>query len=220
MTGQNTSSAVMQQRREPHDSLDFFPTPLWATRAFVQHVLPQVWNTGALDHPYKQWTAADPACGEGHMVRALRESFGKVNGSDVNPYGKGFEVEDFLLRTGVVPYPVHMLVTNPPFRLAADFIWQAKQVAEFGAAFLVRTAFLEGQDRYQQLFSKDPPFLVAQYVERVPMIKGRVCPKASTATAYCWLVWKYLHVEPWDRHTRFFWIPPCRKRLEKPGDWE
>jgi hypothetical protein len=30
---QNRSSAVMQQRSEPHDSLDDFPTPPWATRA-------------------------------------------------------------------------------------------------------------------------------------------------------------------------------------------
>lgn len=32
------SPAVAAQRSEPADSLDFFPTPPWATRAFVQHV--------------------------------------------------------------------------------------------------------------------------------------------------------------------------------------
>ena len=30
---QNTSHAVMSQRSEPLGSLDFFPTPPWATRA-------------------------------------------------------------------------------------------------------------------------------------------------------------------------------------------
>ena len=35
-TGQNVSTAVMQRRIEPHDSLDFFPTPPWATRALVK----------------------------------------------------------------------------------------------------------------------------------------------------------------------------------------
>jgi hypothetical protein len=33
---QNRSSAVMQQRSEPHDSLDDFPTPPWATRALCE----------------------------------------------------------------------------------------------------------------------------------------------------------------------------------------
>ncbi len=38
MTGQNRSSAVMQQRSEPHDSLDDFPTPPWATRALCEYI--------------------------------------------------------------------------------------------------------------------------------------------------------------------------------------
>ncbi len=33
---QNRSSAVMQQRSEPPDSLDDFPTPPWATRAICE----------------------------------------------------------------------------------------------------------------------------------------------------------------------------------------
>ena len=34
---QNTSSSVMQQRSEPQDSLDDFPTPPWATRALCEY---------------------------------------------------------------------------------------------------------------------------------------------------------------------------------------
>jgi hypothetical protein len=33
-------TAVMAQRREPPDALDYFPTPPWATRALFRHVLP------------------------------------------------------------------------------------------------------------------------------------------------------------------------------------
>jgi hypothetical protein len=36
---QNTSHAVMAQRAEAKDSLDNFPTPPWATRALIEHVL-------------------------------------------------------------------------------------------------------------------------------------------------------------------------------------
>ena len=35
---QNRSSAVMAQRKEPPDSLDFFPTPPWATRALCERL--------------------------------------------------------------------------------------------------------------------------------------------------------------------------------------
>lgn len=127
--GQNTSSAVMQQRTEPHDSLDFFPTPPWATRALCAHVAP---ITGHL--------AWDPACGDGAMDR--------------------------------------------------------------------------------------PPAVVAQFVERVPMVKGRLDAKASTATSYCWLVWTN-RAHGWEQpdwapkggHSAFMWIPPCRKSLERPDDY-
>ena len=41
---QNTSAAVMAQRKESRRSLDDFPTPPWATRALVEHVLkPMGW---------------------------------------------------------------------------------------------------------------------------------------------------------------------------------
>ena len=52
-------TAVMAQRREPPDALDYFPTPLWSTRALFQHVLPAI----SVDVIGSVW---EPACGEGH----------------------------------------------------------------------------------------------------------------------------------------------------------
>lgn len=39
MQKQNTSHAVMAQRYEAADSPDDFPTPPWATRALIEHVI-------------------------------------------------------------------------------------------------------------------------------------------------------------------------------------
>jgi hypothetical protein len=36
----NGARAIMAARQEPADSLDFFPTPPFATRALVEHALP------------------------------------------------------------------------------------------------------------------------------------------------------------------------------------
>lgn len=203
---QNRSHAVMAQRHEPHDSLDFFPTPPWATRALCGEVLaPMVGNLRAL-------TAREPACGEGHMARPLAEYFGQVQSSDVHPYGFG-AVEDFLMPVPVWPRP-DWIITNPPFRLGQQFVRRALEVATDGVAMLVRTAFLESQERHEGLFLPCPPAVVAQFVERVPMVKGRLDAKASTATAYAWVVWRR-----GDTDTRFRWIPPCRKRLERAGDY-
>ena len=72
---QNRSSAVMQQRAEPHDSLDDFPTPPWATRALCEWLGPEA---------LADMTCREPAANRGHMVRPLREYFAHVEASDVH----------------------------------------------------------------------------------------------------------------------------------------
>lgn len=203
---QNRSSAVMQQRSEPHDSLDDFPTPPWATRALCE----RLYSTVAL------WPliCREPAANRGHMVRPLREYFASVVAADVHDYGAGFPVQDYLF--GPDPEPVDWTITNPPFRLAEQFIARALATSMWGAAMLVRSAFLEGVGRHTRLFSLTPPTSIMQFSERVVMHKGRLAPDGSTATAYCWLVWD----KRFASGTRFEWIEPCRKRLERAGDYQ
>jgi hypothetical protein len=59
-------TSVMAQRREPPDAVDYFPTPLWATRALFRHVLPAL----GVESVDRVW---EPACGEGHMASAITE---------------------------------------------------------------------------------------------------------------------------------------------------
>ena len=203
---QNRSSAVMQQRVEPHDSLDDFPTPPWATRALCE------WIKDRSLPPINCLSCREPAANRGHMVRPLREYFDIVFGSDVHDYGAGFPVRDYLF--GPRPKNTDWTITNPPFRLAEQFIERALQCST-GIAVIVRSAFLEGVGRHDRLFSKMPPTDILQFTERVVMHKGRLSAKGSTATAYCWLVWQGAIGAP-----RFHWIPPCRKRLERVEDYD
>ncbi|CAN7306864.1 SAM-dependent methyltransferase [Neorhizobium sp. LjRoot104] len=203
---QNTSHAVMAQRFEAKDSPDDFPTPPWATRALVEHVIRPDKITGM--------TCLEPAAGRGYMTRPLQEYFGHVDSADAYPYGFA-QVRDFL----VYPYEAlshDWVITNPPFRLAEEFFERAMSVARHGVAILARTVFLESVGRYESIFSNNPPTLFAQFCERVPMVKGRVDPKASTATGYAWFVW-FKNAE--NRGSQLTWIPPCRKSLEKREDY-
>lgn len=203
--GQNTSSAVMQQRHEAHDSLEDFPTPPWATRALLEQMF-----VSQLDA--RRFICREPAANRGHMVKPLREWFGCVDAADIHNYGAGFPQADYLF--GPEPPPVDWTITNPPFRLAEQFIERALATSRIGVAVIVRSAFLEGVGRHSRLFSVTPPCRVLQFTERVVMHKGKLSAKGSTATAYCWLVWIKSSVD-----THFSWIPPCRKRLERPGDY-
>lgn len=202
---QNTSSAVMQQRREPKRSLDDFPTPPWATRALCDALT-------AHGHDLASMTVREPAANRGFMVRPLREYFAEVKASDIADYGYGWPIEDFLF-----PYQIDHVdwtITNPPFTLADRFVERALDTSRVGCAIIVRSAFLEGIGRYEQLFRDNPPALVLQFCERVAMVKGRVDPEASSATAYSWVVWVNGETD-----TRQRWIAPCRKKLERPEDY-
>lgn len=203
---QNVSTAVMQRRIEPHDSLDDFPTPPWATRAICEKL-------EIIFGPMRAKTCREPAANRGHMVKPLREYFAEVRASDVHDYGSGYPVQDYLM-----PIPeeqVDWTISNPPFRLAEQFIHKARRQSRQGVAMIVRSAFLEGQGRYDRLFAQDPPAFVFQFVERVVMHKGKLSPDGSTATAYSWLIWGKGCTD-----TKFGWIQPCRKRLERDEDYQ
>ena len=203
---QNTSHAVMAQRTEPKDSPDDFPTPPWATRGLLEYVIDDASALAKL-------TCLEPACGAGHMAKVLKEYFKTVQSSDAFSYGYG-QVRDFVEE----PYDVDTfdwVITNPPFRLAEDFVRLSLPIARKGVAILARTVFLESVGRYQGIFRQFPPAKFAQFVERVPMVKGRLDIKASTATGYAWLVWE----KQTSDLPRLMWVPPCRKSLERHSDY-
>ncbi|MFC3227360.1 SAM-dependent DNA methyltransferase [Marinibaculum pumilum] len=219
----------MAQRQEARDSLDDFPTQQWGTRALVEYVIgPALRRAGHIEmlahlRGHSVW---EPASNRGFMVRPLREYFGIVRSSDVHDYGDEAvdcqdAVFDFLIPGLESPciraQGIDWIITNPPFRLADQFARRALDLRpREGVALLVRTGFLEGCGRWEALFQPHPPTIVAQFVERLPMVRGRCDPDASTATAYCWLVW----LKGFGGATTLTWIPPCRRALERPGDYE
>lgn len=218
---QNTSTAVMQRRSKELDSLDFFPTPPWATRALCEHVLIPHLGAGGRKG-LKGMICWEPAAGHGDMARPLMEYFGRVLESDIHDHADArvkHHQHDFLMPywpEEIELFGSEWIITNPPFALAEQFIERARHVPGWhGTAMLVRIAFLEGVGRWERLFSINPPTIVAQFTERVPLYQGRLAPvNRNTATAYCWLVWMA------DRRPQpMMWIPPCRKLLERESDY-
>lgn len=211
---QNTSDAVMAQRGTGDDTLDDFPTPPWATRALLHLVLPYI-EPGAV--------ALECACNRGYMAEVLREKFGfnNVGAIDIHNYGyKRGHVADFLTYNGL-GNKFDWIITNPPFKLTAEFAIRGLALTRRGVALLCRTAVIEGQDRFASLFKPYPPSCVAQFVERVPMVEGMYDPAASTATGYCWVVWDFEQPARMEfpnglTQAPLVWIPPCRVELEQP----
>lgn len=206
------AQAVMASRREPMDSLEFFPTPPHSTRALMEHVLK--------DEPLHVQSCWEPACGRGHMSEVLAERFETVHATDVFDYGCGYGTGSFVgvgPDVAACPFQPDWIITNPPFSLAEEFVSRGLREARRGVAIFIRSQWLETHGRYEELFSKIPPSIVALFVERVALVKGRWDPDASTATAYCWVVWRKPFLG--GRGTELLWIPPgCKEKLTHRDD--
>ncbi len=206
----NGARSIMSSRQEPDDSLDYFPTPPWATRALIETVFPQLGARGDC----RRQSVWEPACGEGHMAEVLREYFAETTQTDIHDYGYGAEF-DFLDALSTFDAGADWIITNPPFGDKTEgFVQRALGCARIGVAMFVRLQWLETIGRYEAIFRDHPPTVIAFFAERVNLCKGRWDPDGSTATAYIWLVWVK------GRQPRApFWIPPGqREALTRPDD--
>lgn len=201
-------------RFEAADSTDFFPTPQWGTRALIEHIMKPL---RLFNHLHTVW---EPACGALDMANALREHYKNVRCTDIQPrlsHGNIGDAFDFLsVPTNEVGCH-DWVITNPPFNLFTEFFHVGMFYARYGVALLAPLTVIEGLGRYEKIYQPYAGrFLVAPFVERLPIVKNEVRKDATTARAYAWLVVaKQQSGLPPLRH-----IPPCRKKLEKDSDYD
>lgn len=212
------STAVMARRRADEDNeglndqerlwkrLDFFATPPWAARAGLLHAL-ELWPQAR--------GLIEPAAGMGHIAEPAREYF-NVLGFDVHDHGRGYTRRDWLDDAAWPGVCGDIVVTNPPFTLAEEFVRKGLQRSSMGVALLLRLSVLEGCERHALLAGPDARLTrVAIFSERVPMTLGSWDPDASSATAYAWFFWSKLHAEPLPPA----WFGPgTRERLWRADD--
>jgi len=189
---------MFQDNRTTTTKEDFYPTPAWATRALLEHVISP------------SGVAWEPACGTGSMSSVLADYFTTVISTDIEPRGIGTK-HDFLLDE---PIACDWIITNPPYSMAMEFVLSTfAHPGKPSVAMLVRDGFLESKKRYAKLFSIRPPSVVALFSERPGFFPGKVVDIGS-GQGSCWVVWD---ARP---PTSLVWIPPCKAKLEKPEDYE
>ena len=210
--------------------LDYYPTPPWATEALLAHPAMKLGDSvlGIKRHLGNQ-SCLEPAAGGGHMVDVLEQHFGKVYAADIaDPEGRGWGGNDFLdyqpaIKTLGDMAPIHnagylrhrydWAITNPPFRLAYEFVWRMMATAR-NVAILARLQWLESKSRYEKLWCVRPPQLILVFSERVHMVAGRLANDTDSGSvmAMAWYVWSRELAEAmseWGQHTILEWIPPA-----------
>ncbi len=160
---------------------DFYPTPPWATEALIAR---EKFSGGV-------W---EPACGQGHISKVFTAHGHEVHSTDILDHGFGKPDVNFLISNALFAenhqrFP--NIVTNPPFNVALEFLQMAKQWADVKIAFLLKTIFLEGVERYDMWQDKEFPLKkMYQFSRRVSFGKEEGKLKGSGMIAFSWFVWE------------------------------
>jgi hypothetical protein len=161
---------------------DLYSTPPVAVEALLR----------AENLPRHLW---EPAAGRGAIVDVLRAHGHEVLASDLVDYGQPthFSRRDFLMERKV-PDGCEAIVTNPPFKLADEFVRHALDLCP-RVVMLLRLAFLESERR-ADILERRGLARVYPFGKRLPMMhrdgwEGR---KANSGMAFAWFVWDRAHV--------------------------
>ena len=152
---------------------DFYPTPPEGTRALlsVETFTGPIW---------------EPACGAGHLSKELEAAGYDVVSTDLVDRGYGEAGVDFLMEwQGRAPN----IVTNPPFKLAEQFVERALALATGKICMLARIQFLEGAQR-RTLFQKNPPRRVWVFSKRLTMTANDTAEAKGGMLTFAWFVWE------------------------------
>jgi hypothetical protein len=163
---------------------DLYETPEVATVALLK----------AEQLPHFIW---EPACGPGSIVRTLRAHGHDVWATDLVDYGCPDSESrcDFLMmrQTRV---DVEAIVTNPPYKIAKEFVEHALLMAP-RVIMLLRLGFLES-NRRSSILDGGQLARVHVFRRRLPMMHrdGWEGNRSNSAIAYAWFVWDRWHKGP------------------------
>jgi hypothetical protein len=149
----------------------------------------------ALDAVYPYLNIKKPiwecSCGEGSLSKELKNKGYTVRESDIVVRSYPCEELDFLFLNDE-KWDGDIL-TNPPFSLAKEFVFQALKCLKENNKLLLylRVQFLESQNR-RSLFDTNPPKYVLVYSKRTPQCakNGEFGKPTGNAAMFCWFVWE------------------------------
>ena len=117
---------------------------------------------------------------------------------------------DFLSDSYPLPEEsIDYIIMNPPYSTIEPNVMRALGIANKGVILLGRLQFLEGQGRYENIFSGNPPTDIYVYVDRIACFRnGDLNIKPDSVQAYAWFIWDFTKE---NKTPNLHWI----RRLDK-----
>lgn len=171
---------------------DLYPTPVEATEALIPVLKAMKRPDGK---PVKRiW---EPSCGDGRIARVLEWHGFEVTGTDIREYpgygigGVDFVNDDPIETMGWDPREdVDVIVGNPPFSLAEEFIRTARKYCP-NVVMLLKQTYWNTKGRSEGLWFDETPSLELKLTWRLAFLRKE---RGSSPLMDCmWVVWNHDH---------------------------
>lgn len=180
----STSTAIESAAQKARDPLDYYRTDPAEVADWLR-----IWRP---DPKRRIRTILEPAAGDGAFLGPLRSQFprAKITARDIQPRDDGrhgIESADFFLPAGDDRYD--LIISNPPYAAAEEFVQYALARANVYAVMLLRLGFIASMKR-AALYKRAFPDLYV--VARRPSFRAGTDDGRGWGTDnsdYAWFVW-------------------------------
>lgn len=167
------------------EDMDFYQTPDFATKTLLHHLL----------FPETIW---EPMAGNGAISKILVKNGFNVISTDIveRKFKLNATLDYFDSETFLTQLPdAFSIITNPPYEFANEFLkYTLTKIRPLQCCVFLPVRYLEGQQRYNEIYSQFRPSKVLMYVKRLGCYKqadveaGVVTERGvGSAVAYMWL---------------------------------
>lgn len=209
-------SSYKKKADKERETLDYYATP----PSEVLNILKE------LDIDFNNKSILEPCCGGMHMALGVQNYIeeknykikDKIICTDIKDREicEGIDMSLFKKQTGTdflqddYPYDADIVIMNPPYSIYEPFLMKAVEISKEYLIVLARTQASEGEKRYLNIYEKNPPTDIYQYVDRIACFKnGDFSLPPQSVQAYAWFVWDK---KKKDNKTFFHWIRRVNKK--------
>jgi len=139
----------------------------------------------------------EPCVGQGHIAEVLKDYFPKASHTGSDLIDRGYpntKVFDFLDESVEID-KVDWIVTNPPFKLAKQFIERSLKISNIGVAMFLKIQFLESVERKEWLKNSPLKYVYVFSKRQASLNNGKeINPstgkKWANTMCYAFFVWE------------------------------
>lgn len=145
------------------------------------------------DNAFEGDEILEPACGQGHISKTLKELLPNFNITSTDLIDRGYGVSGIDFLTYDYKKMFDVVITNPPFSLAKEFIEKGLKISNKHVIMLCKIQLLEGTKRKEMFFNTPLKYVYVHTTRQATWKEGKPLDpngkKWATTMCLAWFVW-------------------------------